>query len=206
VGSGFDAAADAHGDLLVGFLQGGASALRLAVAAAVPAPAPFAELTPTTYLPTARPVLAWTAARQFWGPISYLVLIDGKQFATTSTTSFRPPTALRNGTHNWRVVAVDRLGQQTPGRLRPLRIDTHLPTVSLLISGAHEARSALTFTVRLRPSRRPVRLRVEYGDGGGSSATRSHHAYRHAGTYLVTATVTGHARHSEVVKRSLLIG
>jgi hypothetical protein len=203
-GGGLAAASDAGGDQLVAFTQGTPGALQIAVAANVPAPSAPGPLTSAAYMPNALPVLSWTAAPQHWGAVSYAVLIDGNQVGKTTATTFTPAAPLTNGAHTWQVISIDSVGQETPGPIRPLRIDTLLPTVALAIAGAHRVHSKLTFKVTLHPAKGSHVL-ISYGDGASSKSVRSHHAYRRAGTYTVKVTVTDHARHSEVLTSRLHI-
>jgi hypothetical protein len=121
-GAGLSAATDAHGDQIVGFVQGTPGAMRIAVGAVVPPPGPFSALTTTRALRTSRPLLRWTAARDSWSGVVYTVYVDGLQVASTPHTSLLLRSALRSGTHQWRVVASDSVGQQSATALRPLRI------------------------------------------------------------------------------------
>jgi hypothetical protein len=66
----------------------------------------------------------WSAAEALWSPLaSYKVVIDDAVVATlgTDTLSY-PAPSFSPGTHSWRILAVDALGQETPSTTQTLTV------------------------------------------------------------------------------------
>jgi hypothetical protein len=75
----------------------------------------------TLWSPTPR--LSWRAASDRGSGLSgYELVIDGKIAAVTRRTSYIPATALSEGRHSWRVIAVDRVGNRRASARRRLRV------------------------------------------------------------------------------------
>ena len=202
---GLAAASDAKGDAIVAFLQGDASARRLAVAAVVPPPGPLAGLTTDHFIRVARPLLQWTASRGAFSPIAYTVVLDGKPIATTAATSLELPAALTDGVHQWQVIARDSLGQQTPSPVRALRIAARPPVVAIAVSGARRAGAALGFAVAVKAPAGLAAVTIDFGDGARARGARASHRYARAGRFTVRVTAVDRLGNRAVVARPIAI-
>jgi hypothetical protein len=120
---GLFAASSRVGDSMVAFSQGPPAARR--VVASVYARFP-GHATPHTarVVHTQTPLLRWLPATSVFGLPTYTVIMDGKQIGQTQGTTLRPPNALSEGRHNWRVDTTDAHGQKRQGRNRGLRVKT----------------------------------------------------------------------------------
>ncbi len=202
---GLAAAADAKGDAIVAYLQGDASARRLAVAAVVNPPGPVFGLTTDHFIRVARPLLQWTASRGAFSPIAYTVVLDGKPIATTAATSLQLPAALADGVHVWQVIARDSLGQQTPGPVRALRIAARPPVVALAVSGPRRAGAALIFAVAVKAPAGLAAVAIDFGDGARARGGRASHRYARAGRFTVRVTAVDRLGNRAVVDRPIAI-
>jgi hypothetical protein len=197
---GLGAAADEHGDLLVGFVAGPPTALSVVVQPIVTPPGAPRATGRQLWTAERRPVLRWQASSDSWAPPTYAVYIDSTRVATTTSISYAIPADLRDGRHSWKVVAIDSLGQQASSATRKLLIDAARPAVRVAVSGTRHARAVLGFTVVARAVSGVRRVLVDYGDGHAATAPSSTHAYASAGRYTVTVTVTDRARVSAVLR------
>jgi hypothetical protein len=204
-GGGLAAAADAQGDAIVAYLQGDASARRLAVAAVVNPPGPLFGLTTDHFIRVARPLLQWTASRGAFSPIAYTVVLDGKPVATTAATSLRLPVALADGVHQWQAIARDSLGQQTPSPVRALRIAARPPVVGLAVSGSRRAGAALTFAATVKAPAGLAAVTIDFGDGARARGARASHRYARAGRFTVRVTAVDRLGNRAVVAHPIAI-
>jgi hypothetical protein len=87
---------------------------------------------------TARPTLAWGSAADGGGGISrYEVMIDGlKVGETTSAKTTFLTSNLTEGSHSWKVTAVDRAGKRTDSAERSFTVDTSPPQPFDLVNPA----------------------------------------------------------------------
>ena len=134
-----------------------------------------------------RPLFVWAPGVDLWGPQTFQVLVDGALVGQTAGTSLVPARPIRAGRHRWRVVAVDRRGQQTPSRERVVRIDSLAPRIRVTVSGTRRAGLALRIAVRARDvgGSGLDRIVVAFGDGSSTTRSRSVHRYR-AGRFTLT--------------------
>lgn len=66
---------------------------------------------------------AWSPSEALWSPLtSYKVVIDDAVVATLGTGTLSYASSLPPGTHSWRVLAVDSLGQETPSATQTLTV------------------------------------------------------------------------------------
>ena len=129
---GFGAAADGRTDFVVGFLQGAPGARRVVTVTWDGLLRPAAVTEQTAWTHHRRPKLRWSGlSNVIWGPVTYLVKIDGLVVAATRHTHWRPRKPLPDGAHAVEIVQVDGRGAQSPGIVRSRRIDTHSPVVKL---------------------------------------------------------------------------
>jgi hypothetical protein len=203
--SGLSAAADDHGNVIVGYLPGDAANRRVAIAAVVSPPGRFSGLTTEHYVRFARPLLTWAESKDTWSPLSYKVLVDGKLVGTTAATSFQVPAPIPDGVHHWQAIAVDSLGQETPAPVRRLRIDATPPRAQIVIKGAQRSGSTLTFSVRGKSPSGIADVHWDFGDHAKGGGRRSSHRFGRSGRFVVRATVINGAGNHAVVKRTLHI-
>ncbi|HEX8065669.1 MAG TPA: Ig-like domain-containing protein [Thermoleophilaceae bacterium] len=100
-------------------------------------PGDFALLDPADAAKTsdATPTLSWQAAQDAGSGLDhYSVWIDRSRVADVGTTQFTPGAPLADGSHVWRIEAVDRNGKIRASIDRTFRIDTTLPAASLVVS------------------------------------------------------------------------
>jgi hypothetical protein len=138
------------------------------------------------------------------------VEVDGVAVGTSPTTSLKLPK-LKGGTHRWRVVAVDRHGQQTATPTRILRIDGNAPRLKLTVGGRRRHGAAVRFSVRASDPRGKITTglkgtRIDFGDGSKPSTLRRvAHVYRRAGTYAVEVSARDKAGNETIISRALRI-
>lgn len=209
--AGFDAAGDRTGDFAFAFVQqapdGGR---RLAIASYDRSPGTFAISTSSRlWRNVVKTPLAWGTALELWGPLTYSVLIDGKQVAQTQTTKLSLPAgAVSDGLHTWRVVATDRRGQSVTTVVKPLKVDTTPPTVTF---SARRKKRVETVTARaadvIPPSGKAAGIkyvRIDWGDGSAfTQASKASHAYGKGGTYTIRVSATDKAGNVTVAEREI---
>ena len=205
---GFDAAADRAGDTVVAYVQGAGDDRRIMAATYDRPPTAFVGLT-TSKPRAADTTLKWGASLELWG-VTYRVEIDGVAVGTSPTTSLKIPKQI-GGLHRWRVVAVDRHGQQTPTPTRVLRIDGGAPRLKLSIAGRKRHGAAMRFVLKAsdRKGKYATGLKstsIDFDDGSRpSSARRAVHVYRRAGAYTVIATARDKAGNVTIVRKQVTI-
>lgn len=169
---GLDAATDRLGSVLVVGVQGVPGEGRLVAAALDRPPTRSAVYTPSQFRALRRPLLTWGASVDLWGGPTYRVELDGVVVAETRETRVTPGADLTEGVHRVRVLAIDRRGQVTAGRVRLVRVDTVAPRASATVrrrrvgdgDGGGGPRSLLEVRVAVRASDLPA---------GASSGVRS---------------------------------
>jgi hypothetical protein len=188
------------GDGLVAFQQGpiGYAAI-VAVQATAP---PIASIlsAPRGWIKPSQALVSWVPATSADGPLTYHVVLDGRQLPTpTGVSSLRlDPRALGTGTHSVQMLATDSFGQSTLSAISMLRVDGVPPTVQVTHRGA---------TVRVRVSDRfsgvaTHAVRVSFGDGHSTRGRmRSVHRYAQAGVYRVVVRVRDKLGNSGVVRQ-----
>jgi hypothetical protein len=178
-GGAIDGAADRAGDVALGWLHGDA----LVVAVWDEAAGQASLRTNRTWKAIRRPLLRWAPGLDLWGPPQHRVLVDGQEVGSTAGTELRAPR-LADGEHRWQVVTVDRRGQATPSRERPVRVDTTAPSVRARVRGRR-------VLVRVSDAGAGVAaVRLSFGDGTRTTALRpGWHRYRSGGARRLTAAV-----------------
>jgi hypothetical protein len=216
---GISAAGDVGGDAAVAWVQGTGASSEIVVAQLFEPPGSVAPSKSVTYARTAHPLLSWAPAAGRWGPDEYTVTVDGTQVGQTTATSIRVATPLADGSHSWRVTAVNPAGVTGRSGVAKVFVDTVAPTLAVTASGARQVGSTLTLTLRYRdapPAGLPARdasgvakLTIRWGDGTvdhlNPGTHRSGHAYRRAGRYKITVVVTDRAGNSRTVVRVVTI-
>jgi len=189
-----DAAGDRVGDFAVPFLQGAPGDRVLALAVHDRAPLRAQPSTTVNYQRRGRPRFVWAPGIDLWGPQTFKVIVDGQELGTSDTRELVSPRTLGEGPHPWRVVSIDRRGQQTVSTQRTVRVDTRPPRVRVRVSGARKRGRPLRVSVSAAdPSGSGVsRVRVAYGDGRATDAARSVYRYR-AGRWTLEARAVDRA-------------
>jgi hypothetical protein len=213
--NGLDAAGDDNGDIAVAYIQQTPSGPAIAVATIDQPPGRFAPRAGRTkWERTDRPTLQWTRSREAWG-LSYKVVVDGAEVASTTRTSLRLPNAIAQGAHNWQINAVDKRGQSTSTRVGTVRVDMLAPTARVHVSGARRPGATLRLALRAIDAPPPpakgakpaltsgiARSVLDWGDGSRRENVRfgSRHVYARPGRYNVSVTVLDKAGNRAVVR------
>jgi hypothetical protein len=197
--AGLDVAVDRAGDASLVFVQGTGEGRRLVHATFDRPPGGFLAQSSSKWRRSVRPRLVFSESFELWGPIQYVVEVDGQPVGGGTGTSVTPSADLPDGVHQWRVVATDRRGQVTATKTRLLRIDSTPPRleVALRRSKGRVVRAALRASDAAGPGVQVsgvARVRVDWGDGS-TTTTRSGsatltHRFRGSGPYTVRVSAT----------------
>jgi hypothetical protein len=201
------AASDRAGSQVVAWVQQGADGRRLVTAVHDRPPLAPGLFTTTRWRDHARAPLRWGPAFDLFGGATYRVEVDGQAVGETTSTRLNLPAPLPDGVHRWRVVAVDRRGQQTASRTRTLRVDATPPRLQATIrrrGGVVEVR-ARAVEARSARSSGLQRIRVELGRGRVVELERSGTVRRAVGRgrLAIRVSATDRAGNAAVVRRTL---
>jgi hypothetical protein len=121
-----------------------------------------------------------------------------------------PAAPLPDGTLPWRVVAIDRRGQETASKVRTLRIDARPPEIAAKLRRSAGRILRVTATVAdgslAAPAGTGVRsVQVLWGDGTRSTGRKVTHRYRRGGRYTVTVRATDRAGNVGTFKQRVRI-
>ena len=221
---GIDSSANRLADVAVGFVQGGPLERRIVAAHW---DRPLRAITPSSrtqaWQSNRRPRLTWGNASELWGSAQYRVEIDGAAVATQASNALNLPFDLGDGSHPWRIVTIDRRGQETPGSERRLNIDTTKPVARVATTGTLRAGQRIRFVASDappppppvapgQPVPPPVRtsglrsVTATFGDRGRARGKREvRHVYRRKGTYRVRLVVHDRAGNRGIVKLRLRV-
>ena len=210
---GFDAASDRASGVVVAWVQGGAEDRKIVAGYLDRPPGNFSGYTSQRCCQPALARFSWQAAFDLWGPVRYIVTVDGKPVGETTATVFVPTVPITGPTHTWQVLAVDSRGQVKRSRSRRLRIDDLAPTLSV---GYKRKGRVVTLGVRARDTDRPghrasgVRsLVVSWGDRtkGVRATTRIRVSHRYPrGSFPLEIVATDRAGNRRVERRTVRIG
>ncbi|MGH2899115.1 MAG: hypothetical protein ACRDMZ_10615, partial [Solirubrobacteraceae bacterium] len=211
---GFDVAADRAGGVVVAWVQGDPGDRRIVAGYLDRPPGFFSGYTSQRCCQTALPRLSWQPSFDLWGPVRYVVTIDGRPVGETSDTSLQTTTPISGPTHKWQLVAVDARGQVRRSRTRRLRIDDVRPRLTVRYK---RSKRVVTLSLRARdpdlPGHRASGVRslvVSWGDrtkgARGTHSLRARHVYRGRATYPLQITVTDNAGNERSEQRSVRIG
>ncbi len=211
---GFDVAADRASGVVVAWVQGGVQDRKIVAGYLDRPPGTFAGYTSQRCCRGAQPRLSWQASFNLWGPVRYVVTIDGTPAGETTDTSLTLPAPLTGPTHEWQVQAVDVRGQTKRTRTRRLRIDDLAPRISV---GYKRARRVVRLSVRARdpdPSGHRASgmasIAVSWGDRTkaalGTFAVRARHRYPGKGTYTLEIVARDRAGNRRSDRRTVRIG
>ena len=211
---GFDVAADRASGVVVAWVQGGPADRKIVAGYRDRPPGNFFGYTSQRCCQPKLPRLSWQPAFNLWGPVRYVVTIDGNIVGQTTDTVLRLTTPIAGATHRWQVFATDMRGQVRRSRTRRLRIDDLAPRLSV---GYERSGRLVTLGIRGRdPNPRGHHASgmrsvvVSWGDrtkgARGTSRVRARHRYRGSGTFPLQITATDKAGNTHVVRRTVRIG
>ena len=211
---GFDVAADRASGAVVAWVQGGAEDRRIVAGYLDRPPGFFAGYTSQRCCQGRLPVLSWQPAFNLWGPLRYVVTVDGKPVGETTDTRLQLTVPLVGARHRWQVHAFDARGQSRRTRTRTLRIDPRAPVLAVRY---RRTRRVVTLSVRARDpgvARRSAAglrsIAVSWGDGTrsatGASRLRVSHRYRRGRSYRLQITATDRAGNASTSARAVRIG
>jgi hypothetical protein len=215
VAGGLATAGDIYGDGAIAWVQGIGSSKRIVAAQLYQSPGSFAPLSAFQYARSTQPVLAWSQAREAWGPVQYSVTVDGAQIAQTTATAVVVPSALSQGPHTWQVTASNPAGLTSTARAARWWVDTVAPVARFTLTGRTRAGSLLHIYVGYTDSPPPVpaadasgiaSVMVNWGDGSRYLIRHGkYHVYRRRGRYLLSVTVTDRAGNATTLRRLIRI-
>lgn len=188
------------GDGLVAFQQGPIGNTAIVAVQVTAPPIPSTLNAPKNWIKPSQALLTWQPATSADGPLTYHVVLDGRQLPTPAGAfSLRlNPRNLGSGAHSVQVLATDSVGQSTLSAPSTLRIDGVPPEVKIAHRGA---------VVSVRVSDRfsgvaAHAVRVSFGDGHSAGGrTRLAHRYARAGVYRVVVRVRDKLGNGGVVRQ-----
>ena len=193
--AGLDLAVDRGGNMAVAVVQGTGADRRLVVGSFDRPPGTFTTYSSSKLRRQARPTLTWRAPFELWGPLRYRVEVAGQVVGESTEPRLVPAAPLPDGLHRWRVVAIDRRGQEAATKVRYLRIDARPPEIAETLRRSGGRILRVTATVAdgslAAPAGSGVRtVQVLWGDGTRSTGRKVTHRYRRGGEYTVTVRAT----------------
>jgi hypothetical protein len=207
--AGLDTASSRRGDMVAVFVQNGGDGRRLVAGLYDTPPTRVAGSNSQSIRRLTR--LSWAPSLNLFGPVTYRIVVDGRQIAETTQTQV--PIArgqIRDGNHTWQIFLRDRRGQEVRSRTRRLRVDNTPP---LLSSSLSRRGRVVTVRGRGRDSRGRLksgmgRVVVDWGDGrlvrvGRNGASKR---YSRSGRYTVRVKAIDRAGNERVHTRRVQIG
>ncbi len=204
---GIAAAGDVSGDAAVAWLQGTPGASQVTIAQLYQPPGPFPALKTFQYATTSQPAFGWKAPHEPWGPMKFVLSVDGNQVGQTYSTSLQVASPISDGPHSWQVTGSNPAGQQSQSRPASVFVDTVAPLAAVRLFGRPLVGSRLhvfaTYVDR-PPSGEPrsdasgvAKVIVHWGDGTVTAlrlgSHRDYHAYRRPGRYEISLIVSDRA-------------
>jgi hypothetical protein len=206
----YAATSDRLAGMAVAMIQGAPGGQRwLTVAVQDRPPGPPGGQTTGTYQRRSRPPFKWAPGLDLWGAQRFRVVVDGQSIGETTGRTLTPVQPLASGRpHPWRVIAIDRRGQETPSKERFIRLDAVAPRVVVKVKGKRKAGQSLKITVTgLDGEGSGVDyVLVEYGDKASAKQFkqfRGAHRYRKGSFRLKVKVVdkAGNATRKQVKLR-----
>jgi hypothetical protein len=209
---------DVNSDLAVAWVQGTGSGTRIEVARQYQAPGAPQPRKRLAYDRKLRPVVGWNAANDLWGPVTYLIAVDGVRLGTTTGTRFRVPVPLGQGPHSWSVTAINPANLQAVSPNARIWVDTVRPRLRWRLTGRRRAGQTVELMLTygdVAPGEPPQDATgvdyvvIHWGDHTSSpvsaGAHRKAHIFKRAGRYLVTVVVKDRAGNATKVARRIVI-
>jgi hypothetical protein len=189
------------GDGLIAFQQGAVGNAAILAAVATAQPADVILDAPKGWIRASQAVVRWTPALSADGPLTYHVVLDGRELGIPAGASELQldPRRLGGGVHEVQLLATDIDGDSTLSAPTQLQIDAGIPTVKVARS-----RRRGTVTVRISDAYSGVdagAVRVSFGDGHSARGKKVfEHSYKHAGVYRITVQVRDNLGNAGVVR------
>jgi hypothetical protein len=212
---GLVAGGDTNGNALAAWIQGTGASTRIAARQLYVAPGPFAPTTTLRYARSRRPVLAWSPARDQWGPVQYTVTLDGVPLTQTGATAIRVPAPLPDGPHTWSVTAANPAGLTRVSSESTVWVDTVAPVITLALSATKQVgvtlKAHVTYTDAPPPEPRQAAsgvaaVEIIWGDGSRFHIVHwSQHAFKRPGRYTITVVVKDTAGNRSVLTQTIKI-
>ncbi len=149
--------------------------------------------------------ITWDPAPNAIGPVTYTVASRGQELAGgLSSRSLRIPTAeLGDGRHPVRVIATDRLGQETEGLSAVLRLDRTRPKVKIKTLRRHRVSVRVTDATSGPSARRTT---ISFGDGKKMRRkVRAVHRYKRGGRFKIVVKTGDRVGNRLTVKRKVRV-
>ncbi len=201
--AGLFAGGDAAGDAALAWVQGTGASTRIVAAQMYQPPGSFGASRRITYSRSPQPVLSWSTPREAWGPLVYVVTLDGVQVARSGASTYRPAAPLSEGPHLYQVTAFNAAGVATPASAASLLVDTIAPSARISLSGTRRAGATVHLRVRSSDVRPPepvadssgvASVTVNWGERHRAKhPSNKSHVYSRPGLYKVTVTVVDRA-------------
>jgi hypothetical protein len=195
------------GDGLVAFQQGATGNAAIVASQVSAPPEPFVISVPKGWVEPDQTGISWQPAASANGPLSYAVVLDGKELAVPAgalSYSF-PAHALTTGAHEVQLLATDMFGQAVLTPPTALDVDGRPPLVAIT-----RARHGSGVTVRVSDPWSGVdtaAVSVSFGDGHTASRHAVfHHRYARAGVYELVVHVRDHLGNTGIVTKLVKVG
>ena len=212
---GLVAAGDIAGDAAIAWAQGTGASEAIVAARLFQPPGRVSPLSSFHYARSSHPLLSWSSSSEFWGPVRYVVTVDGTDVALTFGTRVRFPTALADGTHTWQVTVFNLGDGSATSRVARVWIDSVAPKVSLKLAGLRRVGKPLHASLSYTDSPPPVprsaasgiaSVQLKWGDGSSfKNRRRQAHTYTRAGRYTISVLVMDRAGNKTTLKRQIRI-
>jgi hypothetical protein len=194
------------GDGLVAFQQGETGDAAIVATEVSAPPSELLLNAPKGWIKPSQAQLSWEPAVSANGPLTYGIVLDGREVVSAggALQATIDPHRLGTGIHRVQLLVTDRLGEQTLGAPSKLEIDGQPPVVSVTRS-----RAGSSIVVRVTDAQSGVdtsAVSVSFGDGThASDGTVFHHSYAHAGVYRVQVRVRDNLGNAGVVNEQVSV-
>jgi hypothetical protein len=195
------------GDGLVAWMQGPIGDAAIVATEVSAPPGQFAFSVPRGWVRPAGALVTWQPPLDADGPLTYHVVVDGREVPTHATLALSgvyemhlPTTGLSSGRHSIQVLATDRLGASTLTGSSTLRLDGVPPTVQVVPS-----RTGTGVVVTVSDHFSGVNrgsVAIDFGDGTRvTGQTHAVHSYARAGDYRVVVVVRDKLGNAAVIRQ-----
>jgi len=194
------------GDAITAFRSGDDQSARVEVAVTDAPPLQFEIQAPIPFVRSRTVRITWDPAPNAIGPVTYTVASRGQGLAGGLTSrSLRIPAAeLGDGRHPVRVIATDRLDQETEGLSAVVRLDRTRPRVKIKTLRRHRVSVRVTDATS-GPSAR--RTSISFGDGKKMRRkARAVHRYKRGGRFKIVVKTGDRVGNRLTVKRKVRVG
>ncbi len=188
------------GDGLIAFQQGAVGDAAIVAAEATAPPAEVVLSAPKSWIKPSQTVVSWAPSLSSVGPLTYHVVLDGRELAVPAGASELrlDRRRLGSGSHVVALLATDIDGQSTLSPPSTLKVDGSIPTVRLIRS--HNGRTVMVRVSDAYSGVDAKAITISFGDGhSGRGRKVLSHTYAHAGIYYVTVRVRDNIGNEGVV-------